>query len=645
MTGGNVTLSGGAGADTFAFNYDTTSSGSVAAIIQDFDPSEDKIVVNYTGTGTASLASATSGDDLIWRDTVNGGFRVTLKSARENDYFDGNASDEAWDVLALTNAEREAQGLSPLTMSDGLMTGASVRAQEITTVFEHTRPDGTNCFTALEKSYWDSGENIAAGQNSPASVVTAWMNSPGHRANILNSDYQKLGVGYIYDNSSDYRYYWVQMFGSTLYSPAPTIISAADMAAATIEVNTSASASKLITLTSGNDTYSNTVSGATISALGGNDTVKNTGSKVSISGGAGVDSINNSGTKVTILGGDDNDKIINSGSSAKINAGAGNDSIKNTAASVSIVGGAGKDSITNTKTKVTINAGADNDRIVNSAASVSIIAGAGNDLVSIGANAKSNVITYTAGNDTIKGFNATSTLKLGNGSATYTKTIDDDNIILTIGDGSVTLTGAASLTKPKILGEEIITTVNFTDNDAAKQTLDAQIITADASARTKAIRITGNALANSILGGSGKDSLYGGAGADYLAGGKGNDKLYGQAGDDYLEGGAGNDLLSGYTGDDTLWGGVGNDTLTGGAGADVFIYASGEGNDVITDFANNDMLQITGTFSATYNKSANTIAFKVGSTANAITLQDFTATTFSINSFNYKISGTKLVKK
>lgn len=108
--------------------------------------------------------------DLIWRDTVQGGFRVTLKSARENDYFDGTAPDEAWDVLKLTNQERENLNLSPLTVSDGLTKAASVRAQEITEILSHTRPDGTNCFTVFDevgKTYWAYGENIAAGQIRP----------------------------------------------------------------------------------------------------------------------------------------------------------------------------------------------------------------------------------------------------------------------------------------------------------------------------------------------------------------------------------------------------------------------------------------------------------------------------------------------
>ena len=165
------------------------------------------------------------------------------------------------------------------------------------------------------------------------------------------------------------------------------------------------------------------------------------------------------------------------------------------------------------------------------------------------------------------------------------------------------------------------------DNSSSKSTLSSWREVGDASARTKAIKLTGNALDNSILGGSGKDSLYGDDGNDYLAGGAGNDKLYGQ------------------NGNDTLWGGSGNDTLKGGDGADVFLYKSGEGKDVISDFGNDDMLLITGAFSASYDAKKNSIAFKVGSTSNAITLKNFTATTFNVNGFNYRIKGGKFVMK
>ena len=92
-------------------------------------------------------------------------------------------------------------------------------------------------------------------------------------------------------------------------------------------------------------------------------------------------------------------------------------------------------------------------------------------------------------------------------------------------------------------------------------------------------------------------------------------------------------------------GGKGNDSLWGNAGKDTFIYSSGDGKDVIFGFENDDMLKITGAFSGTYSKSKHEVYFKVGSTKNAITLSDFTATSFNVNGTDYKISGTKLVKK
>ena len=77
----------------------------------------------------------------------------------------------------------------------------------------------------------------------------------------------------------------------------------------------------------------------------------------------------------------------------------------------------------------------------------------------------------------------------------------------------------------------------------------------------------------------------------------------------------------------------------------MFVYESGDGKDIINDFDEDDMLQITGTFTGTYNIGTNTVAFKVASTSKAITLQDFTATTFNVNGDSYVIQGTKLVKQ
>ena len=120
----------------------------------------------------------------------------------------------AEEVLALVNEERAKEGLSPLKLDTALNEAAMIRAKEIVERFEHTRPDGTSCFTVLADkniTYRAAGENIAAGQSTPAMVMNSWMNSQGHRANIMSADFGKLGVGFV-KASSGYQYYWVQLF-------------------------------------------------------------------------------------------------------------------------------------------------------------------------------------------------------------------------------------------------------------------------------------------------------------------------------------------------------------------------------------------------------------------------------------------------
>lgn len=112
-----------------------------------------------------------------------------------------------------------------------------------------------------------------------------------------------------------------------------------------------------------------------------------------------------------------------------------------------------------------------------------------------------------------------------------------------------------------------------------------------------------------------------------------------------LYGGGGDDLLIGTVKDDTLVGGSGKDTMLGGDSADKFIYNSGDGKDIIYGFDNTDMLEITGNWSASYSSKNNTVAFKVGLTTSAITLKDFTATTFHVNGNEYQIADSKLVRK
>lgn len=116
-------------------------------------------------------------------------------------------------VVELVNAERAKAGLNPLTVHEGVAEAANTRAHEIKNTFSHTRPDGSNFSTVLTQagiSYRSVGENIAYGQNSPEAVMQSWMNSSGHRANILNRDFTSIGVGHYKDASG--TDYWTQLF-------------------------------------------------------------------------------------------------------------------------------------------------------------------------------------------------------------------------------------------------------------------------------------------------------------------------------------------------------------------------------------------------------------------------------------------------
>ncbi|MBR0059871.1 MAG: hypothetical protein IJP68_00175, partial [Selenomonadaceae bacterium] len=186
---------------------------------------------------------------------------------------------------------------------------------------------------------------------------------------------------------------------------------------------------------------------------------------------------------------------------------------------------------------------------------------------------------------------------------------------------------------------------DFTGTEVDLTKYAANVKKVNASKFGKGVMLFGNTNANSVTTGAGNDTIFANAGKDTLRGGAGKDILSGEAGNDKLYGGDGNDLLFGGTGNDSLIGGKGNDSLWGNDGKDTFIYSSGDGKDTIYGFENDDMLKITGAFSGTYSKSKGEVYFKVGSTAKAITLSDFTATSFNVNGTDYKIKGSKLVKK
>lgn len=147
-------------------------------------------------SGTATITAKIGSKKL--KCTVN------VKSVSETDI-----------VITIVNSERKKKGLAPLSKNTLLTEAANIRAKEIASYFSHTRPNGSMCFTAISSSYRyrTVGENIAYGYVNPTDVMNGWMNSPGHRSNILHANFEEIGVGMYEVNG---RKYWVQMFGSQL---------------------------------------------------------------------------------------------------------------------------------------------------------------------------------------------------------------------------------------------------------------------------------------------------------------------------------------------------------------------------------------------------------------------------------------------
>ncbi len=248
--------------------------------------------------------------------------------------------------------------------------------------------------------------------------------------------------------------------------------------------------------------------------------------------------------------------------------------------------------------------------------------GKGNDTLSGGDGADIFVYSNGDGNDIITDYSEDDEDKIQIASGSISKTeVKGTTVVFTVGKGKISVKGGA---------DQIITLINE----------DGDEFTYPGETDEEPVSLNSAKTAVSILGGYDGDSFDV---ADYGAKIKIIDASQAPSGLEIV----GNKLANKITGtdeDDTLTGGKGNDSLWGGGGDDTFIYSSGDGKDVIVGFEDDDLLEITGTFTGTYNKSKKEVYFKVGSTANAITLKNFTATTFNVNDDTYKISGTKLVK-
>ncbi|MDQ8733153.1 CAP domain-containing protein [Paenibacillus sp. LHD-38] len=160
-----------------------------------------------TGTGTVTKPSTGTGSGTVTKPSTGTG---TTTNPGTGTTTGGSLSAFQSQVIDLVNQERAKAGLSAVK-NDALLTKVATekaRDMDVNNYFSHTSPTYGSPFDMMRSygvTYSYAGENIASGQKTPQEVMTAWMNSSGHRANILSQNFTKIGVGYVNGE-------WVQMF-------------------------------------------------------------------------------------------------------------------------------------------------------------------------------------------------------------------------------------------------------------------------------------------------------------------------------------------------------------------------------------------------------------------------------------------------
>jgi serralysin len=248
----------------------------------------------------------------------------------EQDLFDQQ-------LLKLVNQARVNAGLRSLTLSEKLDIAADQHAERMATrdFFDHLDPEtGTRSSDRVSAAGYDwqiAAENIAAGYNTPAEVFQGWMDSPGHRANILEPSLTHMGLGYTYLANDtglvNYSEYWVQVFAAGDPNPG-TYIAETDSPGSTVA-------------TAGNDLLVGTNLNDTLNGLGGADTLKGAGGQDLLTGAKGND---------WLYGQEGRDRLSGELGNDVLSGGAGNDYLQGTTSQTlsrteadQLVGGTGAD--------------------------------------------------------------------------------------------------------------------------------------------------------------------------------------------------------------------------------------------------------------------------------------------------------------
>ena len=610
----------------------------------------EKIVISTVPTeGADSISNTISGatiNALGGDDTINNSGENVLIPYNTGDGNDSIIGFNATSTLSLSSDEYSSVTSGNdiiIGVGDGAITlngAASLETVNIVTFINNINNENANSLisgTDNADSITNSAQNVTINGNGGKDTVSNSGNNVtinggagndslhSERASnvLINGDDGDDTLGTYYTSSTN-----ITLNGGAgddyIYNNGRTVSIVGGEGSDTVYNSSTASAVN-IDAGAGNDSVSNGGSNVTISVGDGSDTIysSSTASAVTVDAGAGNDSINVRGTNLSISGGTGVDTLYlhHSAESIFADAGADNDVIFSFGNNSTLLGGDGNDTLQNYSTAYSsgsitaegvginnlIDGGAGNDTIENSSASATISGGTGDDTIN---NSGENVlILYNTGdgNDSIIGFNATSTLSLS--SDEYSSTTSGNDIIVTVGDDSITLNGAASLETVNI-----VNFINYINNETANSLVSG-------TDKADSIRNAGNY--STIDGGAGNDtilnagvdvsiasvtrgyrvSINAGDDNDYVRnngrystinGGDGNDSLSNTswAFNSYLYGGASDDSISNNANNVTIDGGAGDDILKNNRsdGGDSVSIFGGAGNDTISNFGQNATL-------------------------------------------------------
>jgi len=205
MTSRNVATSESTTAsETQAETEDTTTPTETG--ILSFTKKTTRPPATTKKTTTTELASDTEQESITATTTIT----TTTTKPPEPCFKDGYARE----VLDILNETRVLNNIGSLVMNNSLVASAKVRAKELVQQVSHTRPGGSDWYTAITIPYQSAAENVAAGYSTPSEVFMGWLKSSGHAANMLGEGYTQIGIACWYEPGSDYEFHWVMLLAT-----------------------------------------------------------------------------------------------------------------------------------------------------------------------------------------------------------------------------------------------------------------------------------------------------------------------------------------------------------------------------------------------------------------------------------------------